>query len=99
MHFKYTTNTLKKLEELYEESRYTVRYEKGTFNSGYCILEDRRIIVVNKFLSLEGRINALLELLHHLQVSEDTLSQEAAKWYRQFKEQTSASAIQSQMNF
>ncbi len=60
MSFKYNANTLKKLEELYDEARFTIRYEKGNFNSGYCILEDRRVAVVIKFLSTEGRINALV---------------------------------------
>ena len=31
MSFKYTPNTLKKLEELFDEARYIIRYEKGNF--------------------------------------------------------------------
>src|SRR5436853_414781 len=56
MSFKYTANTLKKLEQLFEEASYIIRYEKGNFNSGYCILEDRKVVVINKFLSIEARI-------------------------------------------
>jgi len=83
MSFKYTPNTLKKLEGLYEEARYIIRYERGNFNSGYCILEDKRVVVINKFFSVEGRINALLEILPTIRVVEDELSGEMLKWYKQ----------------
>ncbi len=83
MSFKYTPNTLKKLEGLYEEARYIIRYEKGNFNSGYCILEERRVVVINKFFSIEGRINALIEILPTITVNEEELSGEMLKWYKQ----------------
>lgn len=86
MSFKYTANTLKKLEQLFEEAKYVIRYEKGNFNSGYCILEDRRVAVINKFLSIEGRINALIEILPTIDVNEDDLSGEMLKWHKQIKE-------------
>jgi hypothetical protein len=35
---KYTQNTLDKVEKVIEESGYIIRYERGTFQSGYCIL-------------------------------------------------------------
>ncbi|HMT36273.1 MAG: hypothetical protein IPL09_01835 [Bacteroidetes bacterium] len=63
MSIKYTPATLKKFEELYDEIGYSIRFEKGNFNSGYCILLDKKIVVVNKFLTLEGRINALIDIL------------------------------------
>lgn len=85
MSFKYTPNTLKKLEELFEEARYIIRYEKGHFNSGYCILEDKRVVVVNKFFNVEGRINALVEILQGITVNEEELSGEMLKWYKQLR--------------
>lgn len=85
MSFKYTPNTLKKLEELFEEARYIIRYEKGNFNSGYCILEERRVVVINKFFNVEGRINALVEILQNITVKEEELSTETLKWYKQLK--------------
>jgi hypothetical protein len=101
MSFKYTANTLKKLEELFEEARYIIRFEKGNFNSGYCILEDRRIVVINKFLNVEGRINALVEILPSIKVNEDVLSGEMQKWYKQFQDSSALnddSSIQTQMD-
>ena len=101
MSFKYTANTLKKLEELYEEARYIIRYEKGNFNSGYCILEERRVVVINKFFNIEGRINALVEILPSIQINEEELSGEMLKWYKQLKSEPSLDAdpsIQTQMD-
>lgn len=82
MSFKYTANTLKKMEQLFEEANYTIRYEKGNFNSGYCILEDRRVAVINRFLDMEGRINALVEILPSVNINAETLSTDMQKWYK-----------------
>jgi len=101
MSFKYTPNTLKKLEELFEEARYIIRYEKGNFNSGYCILEERRVVVINKFFSIEGRINALIEIVQTINVKEEELSSEMLKWYKQVKSDPSVSedsSVQTQMD-
>lgn len=100
MNFKYTPNTLKKLEQLFEEARYRVRYEKGNFNSGFCVLEERRIAVINRFLNVEGRINALAEILPTLQVNEEDLSGEMLKWYKQLLENTNGddNPIQTKMD-
>lgn len=83
MNLKITPNTLKKLEQLFEEARYIIRFEKGTFNSGYCILEEKRVVVINKFLNIEGRINALTEILPSITVAEEELSTESLKFYKQ----------------
>lgn len=90
MSFKYTANTLKKLEQLFEEARYIIRYEKGNFNSGFCILEARRVAVINRFLNTEGRINALIEILPSLTINEEELSDEMQKWYTEVKDKSSA---------
>jgi hypothetical protein len=81
MAFKYTPATLKKIESLFEEMGYMVRYEKGNFNSGYCILEDRRIAVINKFLTVESRINVLLEILPTISFDMEILSSEGKEFY------------------
>jgi hypothetical protein len=60
---KYTTAFLTKLEDLISESDYALRYEKGNFKSGYCLLKDQKIMIVNKFYTTEGKINALLDIL------------------------------------
>jgi hypothetical protein len=83
MSFKYTPNTLKKLEQLFEEMSYIIRYEKGNFNSGYCLLEEKKIVVINRFLNIEGKINALSEIVPTIAVTESDLSGEMLKFYHQ----------------
>ena len=60
---KFTPAYLKKLEELLKEQTYEVRYEKGNFRSNYCLLEAKRVVVINKFSILESRIQALIEII------------------------------------
>jgi len=78
---KYTQNTLDKIEKVIEEMHYIIRYERGTFQSGFCILEERKVVVLNKFLQLEGRINTLIELIPQLKIDADALSPESRKIY------------------
>lgn len=80
---KYTQNTLDKLEELLGEIEYVVRYERGTFQSGYCILEQKKVVVLNKFLQMEGRINTLMDIIPKLVENPDVLSDSAKKTYEQ----------------
>ena len=78
---KYNVTTLNKLEKVLAESGYVIRYERGNFQSGYCILEERKVIVLNKFLSTEGRINTMIELLPQLEMLYDQLTLESQKIY------------------
>lgn len=101
MSFKYTPNTLKKLEELFDEARYIIRYEKGHFNSGYCILEAKKVVVINKFFNVEGRINALIEILQNIAIKEEELSSEGLKLYHQLRSNPDNSApvsVQTKMD-
>jgi len=78
---KYTQSTLDKLEAITEQAGYILRYERGTFQSGYCILEAKKVVVLNKFLQIEGRINTLLDLIPQLDIAPDTLTDDARRLY------------------
>ena len=80
---KYTQTTLDKLEAIPEQAGYVLRYERGTFQSGYCILESKKVVVLNKFLQIEGRINTLIDLLPQLDINPDMLSEESKKLYHE----------------
>lgn len=67
MAVKYTKHFLDKLENLISSSEYILRYEKGNFKSGYCLLKDTKIVIINKYFPLEGKINALIDILGKLQ--------------------------------
>jgi hypothetical protein len=85
MNIKITPNNLTKLEKIFEEARYVLRFEKGSFNSGYCILEHKKVVVINKFLNLEGRINTLIDILSTLPLEEEILTAESHKLYKQIQ--------------
>jgi len=78
---KYTQASLDKLEKLVEETGYVIRYERGTFQSGYCILEQKKVVVLNKFLQTEGRINTLIDLIPQLNIQPELLTAESKKIY------------------
>lgn len=80
---KYTQHTLDKIEKLIEEGGYVIRYERGTFQSGYCILQSKKVVVLNKFFQTEGRINTLVDLLPQLEIHIDTLTHESQKLYEE----------------
>ena len=82
---KLNQTTLDKLEDILGESEYVVRYERGNFQSGWCLLESRRIVVLNKFLNLEARINTLLELIPQLDIQFDKLTHQSQKVYEEVK--------------
>ena len=78
---KYNQHTLDKIERIAEENGYIIRYERGTFQSGYCILQHKKVIVINKFFQAEGRINTLIELMPQLEINYDLLTHESQKMY------------------
>ncbi len=80
---KYTQHTLDKIERIAEESGYVIRYERGTFQSGYCILQNKKVIVINKFFQTEGRINTLIDLMPQLEINFDALTHESQHMYEE----------------
>lgn len=78
---KYTQSTLDKLESIIEQSGYVLRYERGTFQSGYCILEEKKVVVLNKFLQVEGRINTAVDLIPQLEINTEVLTDDLKKIY------------------
>lgn len=79
---RYTTSTLKKIEAILGELDYVVRYEKGHFQSGYCIVEQKRVAVVNKFFDTEARINCLLDILGAIRYDPESLSEASRNWLK-----------------
>lgn len=81
MKLRFTPSTLEKIEKIISESGYILRYERGTFQSGYCILESKKVVVLNKFLQTEGRINTLIDLISNLPIDPGYLSTESLKLF------------------
>ncbi len=84
---KYTHQYLAKLEEMIAESDYFLRYEKGSFKSGYCLLRDQKIMIVNKFFATEGKINILLEILKNVSLDTARFSEKSRKLYDELQQE------------
>ena len=86
MAFKYNNTLQKKLEEIFQEGGYSVRYERGSFQNGYCILEKRKVVVINRFHELDAKINSLMEILVNIEDLElDNLSSESMELYQRVR--------------
>ena len=77
-----TKASKEKLESIFELNGYKVRYEKGHFQSGYCLVQDQKIVVVNKFFDLAGRVEALLDVLGLVELDDSLLDDKLRKFLK-----------------
>lgn len=68
------------------ETEYILRYEKGNFQSGYCILNESKVAIVNKFFALEGKVNSLIEIIKSIKVDSSKLSEGNRKLYAEINQ-------------
>ena len=83
---KYNIGFQKKIEDILHEGGYVVRYEKGNFNSGFCVLEKKRVVVINKFHPLDAKINSLIEILGIVDLRMEDLSSVSTRLLAELKE-------------
>ncbi len=83
---KYTNQFLTKLEDLVAESDYVLRYEKGNFKSGYCLLKEQKIMIINKFFTTEGKINTLLDILKNIELDTTKFTEKSLKLYQELSQ-------------
>ncbi|VAW28368.1 hypothetical protein MNBD_BACTEROID06-550 [hydrothermal vent metagenome] len=74
MAVKYSKQYLNKLEDLMAETDFILRYEKGNFKSGYCILNSKKIAIINKYFTHEGKINCIIDIVKSIEVDTEKLS-------------------------
>lgn len=74
MNLTFSKTTLSKIEDLFKEINYKIRYEKGNFSSGYCLVNDSKIIIINKFFDTKARIEALMEIFGLIEIPEQILT-------------------------
>ncbi len=67
----YKKSELVRLESLVKESGFTIRYERGSFESGHCIVNEKKIIIINKFFRLKARIDCLEDILKELNIGQE----------------------------
>mgnify|MGYP000235698628 FL=1 len=95
MKLRFTPSTLEKIEKIVSEAGYIIRNERGTFQSGYCVLESKKVVVLNKFLQTEGRINTLIDLVSNLSIEADHLSVDSKKLYEEITLKPELSAVEA----
>jgi hypothetical protein len=78
---KYTAAFQHRLEDIFTESDYVLRYEKGTFKAGFCVLKETKVAIVNKYYPLEGKINCLLDILREIPINTEGLSEKNRMLY------------------
>lgn len=77
-----TQYNLDKIEDLFGQIGYKVRYEKGNFKTGACVIQNTKVIVVNKFSNLEIKINSLILILKEFDVNKDELDEKQQTFYQ-----------------
>ncbi len=65
---------LDELKSLANELGATVRFEKGDFKGGYCLLKDSKVIVINKLANLQRKVMILSAALKELGIESIYLS-------------------------
>lgn len=88
MEVKYTKHFLNKLEDVFSESDYILRYEKGNFKSGYCVMKDQKIAIVNKYYTLEGKVNCLVDILKTVELDKSNFSDKNRSFYLELQQTT-----------
>ena len=57
---------LQELKAVADQLGASVRYEKGDFKGGYCIVHDKKVIVINKLTNLQRKVMILSTALKEL---------------------------------
>ena len=79
---KPTQGTLDKIEDLFKAQQYKIRYEKGNFKPGSCTILTNKVVVVNKFATLDVKLAALIEILREIEVNDDQWDENQMKLFQ-----------------
>lgn len=79
---KPTQSTLDKIEDLFKAQQYKIRYEKGNFKPGSCTILANKVVVVNKFATLDVKIAALIEILKEIELTDGQWDENQSKLYQ-----------------
>jgi hypothetical protein len=82
-----TKQLLAELEDVVQRLGYKLRYEKGNFEGGYCLLKESRLFVINSRNEAEKRIGIIARNLKEIGIDDifvkpqirEVIEQETAK--------------------
>lgn len=77
-----TSTTLEKIEGIITAVGYKIRYEKGNFRTAACVLQDSKVVVVNKFSNIEVKIQTLVGLLQEMTIDKSVLEDKQQAFYQ-----------------
>ena len=70
---RYSKTNLTKIELILKSQGYSIRYEKGNFVPAYCLLNNKKVVVINKFLDLRQRIDSFCHIAAEIKHIDYTL--------------------------
>ena len=85
MEIKLTKQFQNKLESILISQDYKVRFEKGNFKSGYCIINKNKIVIINKYFTIEGKINSLIEIINKINIQEKKSTNAQIKLFKRIE--------------
>ena len=77
---------LSRLENVFKEAGFQLRYEKGNFKSGQCVLEDKKIVVINKFSPLDSKIAFLTSAIQSVKLDTSEMEEKSAALYQSIRQ-------------
>jgi len=86
----YNQQTLSKLEALLKDFGWSIRYEKGNFQSGSCLVRNIKTIVLNKFVPLEQKVQSLVEIILELELEVGVLDRKQIQLISEVKKYKSS---------
>jgi hypothetical protein len=66
---------LEELEKFVRGLGITLRYERGDFEGGYCVLKEQGMIVINKLANTQKRISLLAQSIMEIGVDEKLMDE------------------------
>ncbi len=66
---------LEELEKFVRGLGITLRYERGDFEGGYCVLKEQKMIVINKLANTQKRISLLAQSIVEIGIDESLMSE------------------------
>jgi hypothetical protein len=84
---RFNRTTQEKLQAILKTQDYSIRYEKGNFKGGYCIVMQEKMIIINKFFPLESKINTMIEIIRDLEMDDEKLSEDQMKMVQKLREE------------
>ncbi|MCK9211474.1 MAG: hypothetical protein M0P61_11615 [Ignavibacteriaceae bacterium] len=80
-------DVIEELKALAAQLGATVRFEKGDFKGGYCLLKDSKVIVINKLANTQRKAIILSEALKDLGVENIYLTPKIREIINQMNEE------------